>query len=117
MSVKKKIFYVLMSLSMLPIIGGYFAYGNTRDLIFLGITVLWTIGLIISAFKQKNSSFIRLTFVLGLLVLSDTVWGLRAFFDDGSDSTVAVLFSLQAVFMLIVLFFLWKDSKLLKQSK
>ena len=116
MSVLKKILYVLTSFSMLPILGDYFAYGKIRDLIFLGITILWMIRLFISTFNQKNNSFIRLTFILGLLVLSDTVWGLRSFFDKGSDFTVAVLFSLHAVFMLIVLFFLWKDSKFLKQS-
>ena len=111
MSVLKKILYVLLSFSMLPIVGGYFAYGNTHDLIFLGITILWMIGLFISAFNQKNNSVIRLTFILGLFVLGITVWGLRVFFDDGSDSTVAVLFSLQVVFILVVLLFLWKDSR------
>ena len=117
MNIFKKVIYVMMGLSLLPIMGGYFAYGNTRDLIFLAITFLWAIGLFLVAFSGPNKLLIILTFVVGLFVFGDLIRSLDYFyFTKGTDPTVTILFSLQAVFMLVVLFLLLKDSGFLRQA-
>lgn len=107
----KKLLYVITALSLVPIMGGYFAYGNTRDLVFLWITALWFVSLFLMLGSKIDKKLVITSVVLGVLVLGDAIRGLQSFFGEGKDPVVATLFSLQAVLILVVLLLLFKQSR------
>ena len=116
MRVLSKILYVITALSLVPIMGGYFAYGNTRDLVFLGITALWFVSLFLMLGSKIDKKVVISSVVLGVLVLGDAIRGLQAFFGEGRDSMVAIMFTIQWILIALAVFNLFRDSRLLKSS-
>ena len=116
MKIIKKILYLVLALSLTPIMVVYFAYGSTYyDLIFLGITLLWGIGLLLATFIRLNSSFLMIIFIIGSFVFGNISWGLRERYSEGSDPLFTFLFTIQSILMLVVLWFLLKESKVLRK--
>lgn len=111
MKILNKILYVLTAVSLFPIIIAYFGYGNTRDLIFLLITLTWVILLFITAFGDNGKLLTLTTIIFGLFVLGDTLWGFKVFFGSGQDKTVIILFGLQTLLIISVLLLLGKKYK------
>lgn len=104
--------YVLLAVSLLPVITTYFAYGSPLELGFLLVTLLFGIGLLYLVFAQ-SPRMARVVSLLGVCVFTlqllqlGTLW----FNNDGGDTRVAVVFSFQAILTLIVLLFLVTDTR------
>ena len=113
-----KIVYAILALSLLPVITAYFAYGSKLEMLFFIVTLLFFIGLIYLMFAvSKVIARIVLFFGVGLFIIQLAqlyqVW----FDNEGGDSRVVAIFTVQGIFIVIVLFQLMKDSKILKCQK
>lgn len=112
MKALKKIAYILLSLSLLPVLATYFAYGNTLEMVFFTVTLLFFIGLLYLVFAtSKRVAFVVLFFGIGLFIIQLIQLNQLWFDNEGGDPRVPIIFTLQSIFTVIVLILLMKDSK------
>ena len=112
MKVIKKIAYILLALSLLPVLTTYFAYGNEMEMVFFVVTLLFFLGLFYLVFAtSKRIAAVVLLFGVGLYIIQLTQLNQLWFDNEGGDPRVPIVFTLQSIFTLIVLYLLKKDSK------
>jgi len=110
MKILKKIMYLLLTLSLLPVLATYFAYGNPVEMVFFAITLLFAIGLIYLILTMSKRVAIVVVFLgVGLLVIQITQLKQLWFDNEGGDPRVPLAFTLQSIFTAIVLILLMKD--------
>lgn len=114
----KKLLYLVLALSLLPIIVTYFAYGgNPMEIVHFFSTLLFFIGLILLTFSKSKAVTVGtlicgiVTFLIQLIHLKH-LW----FNNEGGDIRVPIAFSFQIVFMLIVLVLMWNENKKLSSN-
>ncbi len=106
-----KISYLILLVSLIPILLAYFAYGSNSELIDMGITFTFCFGLGYLIFN--SSIFIsRIVFFIGFIVLIIEINDLKGlwFDNEGGDKNVVYSFTLQMLFTLFVLYLLLKQS-------
>jgi|SRR6185436_9635351 len=115
----RRIGYLLLALSLLPGIGAVFAYGTTiLDYCYLAIGPVLAVGLLYLCFSSSKAIALYVFFVcscmfaLQLFALKE-LW----FNSDGGDPRVPILFSLQALLIVVVLVFLSKESEITHKFK
>lgn len=112
MKVLKKIAYILLALSLLPVFVTYFAYGNTLEMVFFTVTLLFFVGLLYLVFTtSKRVAAVVLFFGVCLFIIQLIQLNLLWFDNEGGDPRVPIVFTLQSILTVIVLILLIKDSK------
>lgn len=113
-----KIIYALLALSLLPVLTAYFAYGSKLEILFFVVTLMFFIGLIYLMFAvSKVIARIVLFFGVGLFIIQLAHLYQLWFDNEGGDPRVSAVFTLQGIFIVIVLIQLMKDSKILSNKK
>jgi hypothetical protein len=115
MKTLNKILYFILAISLLPAFVTYFAYGSILEMFFCFVTLIVIIGLFYLIFpstKKLRTGIFLFTcflFLIQLYQLKD-FW----FNNQGGDFRVTLMFTLQSVFMLIILVLMWNENKKLK---
>lgn len=118
MKILRKIAYLLLALSLLPILATYFGYGNTLDLIYFGITLMVFIGLLYLLFTT-SSKVATWVFWIGIILFFVQLVHLKDFWlnNEGGDPRVTWVFTFQAAFINFVLWLLFKESTMARNKK
>lgn len=109
----RKITYLILGLSLLPILVTFFAYGGKPlEIVHFFSALIFLIGLAVLFFSKSKSVIMGvlifgiITFLFQLTTLND-LW----FNNEGGDIRVPIAFSVQAFVMLVALFFIWSEKK------
>lgn len=106
----KKIVYIILSLSFLPLLLTYFAYGNTLDMVFFGITLIFFIGLLYHAFSESRMVATAVSLLgTGLLLIQFFQLNQLWFNNEGGDLKVVIVFTMQSLLTITVLVMLIRD--------
>ncbi|CAG5074659.1 hypothetical protein DYBT9623_05346 [Dyadobacter sp. CECT 9623] len=117
MKALKKIVYILLALSLLPVLTTYFAYGKKLEMVFFAVTVLFVIGLLYLIFAtSKRVAVLVLILGAGIFVIQLTQLNELWFNNEGGDLRVPIAISLQSIFTVIVLGLLMRDNKVLSSK-
>jgi hypothetical protein len=117
MKVIRKIIYLIVALSLLPVTITYFAYGNKLDMLYMGIT-LGALFTLIYMVSKPSKSLAKWTFVLSFSVFLIQIVNLKFYWfeDKGGDPMVRIVFTIQWLVMAFALVFLFKESQFLKRK-
>jgi hypothetical protein len=114
----KKIVYIILSLSLIPVLNTYFAYGSKLEMGFFIITLIFFLGIIYLLFSISKTISATVFFIgAGLLIIQFrqlyTLW----FDNEGGVLIVPLIFTAQSLLTIIVEYFLLKDSQILERFK
>ena len=111
MKIIRKISYLLLALSLLPILSTYFAYGNVLDLMYFVVTFVFFIGLLYLLFIT-SPKFSAWMFRIGIILFLIQFFHLKNlwFNNKGGDVNVILIFTSQTVFIAFILWLLFKES-------
>ena len=117
MQLFKKIVYLIVALSLLPVITTYFAYGSPIELLYMVVMIGALVSLIYMVAKPSVSAA-KWALVLNFAVLVIHLLDLKFYWfeDEGDDPKVRIIFTIQWILIALAVFNLFRDSRLLKSS-
>ena len=113
----KKIIYLILAVSLLPVVVTYFAYGSPIELLYMIITIGALASLIYMVVKS-SIPVAKWALVLNFAVLIIHLLNLKFYWfeDKGGDPRVRIIFTIQWILIALAVFNLFRDSRLLKSS-
>lgn len=117
MQIFKKIVYLIVALSLLPVIATYFAYGSPIELLYMVVTI-GALASLIYMITKPSTSVAKWALVLNFAVLVIHLLNLKFYWfaDEGGDPRVRITFTIQWILIALTVFNLFRDSRLLKSS-
>lgn len=103
-----KAFNIILSISYLPLLLGYLAYGNTYELVLMIITLAWVIGLILLSLSSLSKKSVIIILLLGSVVFIDSIFNFETIYSDGTDPRVTIAFTLQSIVAFFIIIFNFK---------
>ncbi|MEM9681322.1 MAG: hypothetical protein AAF901_13450, partial [Bacteroidota bacterium] len=96
MRIFKKIIYLIVALSLLPVITTYFAYGSSIELLYMAITIS-ALASLIYVIAKPSTSVSKWAFILNFAVLVIHLLNLKFYWfeDVGGDPRVKMAFTIQ----------------------
>ena len=113
MNLLSKIAYVVLAITILPGISTLFAYATSPfDKVLLILFIIYFVGLLVLVFSQTKKYF-KPVLILGTFATTFYLYSIKNLYlaNEGTDPQVKFIFSLIAIFSIIVLYLIYRQMR------